>query len=89
MANVIRDEKDAVWPCEEKNNLLADIGKPLNKLTEDEWDILLEHSANCEICKQNDKVADSIINRDMRNAASGLAEEMEKNPFLKGLKRTN
>jgi len=89
MAKVIKIEEIVTWPCEEKKQLLAVIGKPVNELTEDEWDILLKHCESCETCKQNGKVADFIIGRDMRNTLAGLADEMEKKFSLKKHTITN
>jgi len=89
MANAIKENEPFVWPCEEKNKLFKSLGKSIKDLTEHEWDTLLEHSAGCEICRQNDKVADFVMNRDMHETLEGLAEEMERIPLLKGLKRTN
>jgi len=54
--------------CSKKNDLIRAIGKPYDRFTEDEWDMLIDHTENCPICIQNSKIAEEIINSGLRDA---------------------
>ena len=76
MVRKIKEEDTVVWQCEVRTQLLSKIGKQLDELTEDEWDILLAHSRGCKICQLNHQVAKVIIEEGLPEVLAEL--ELEK-----------
>lgn len=51
--------------CNAIKDILEIIGKPLEELSEDDWDLILQHEQCCSTCAENNHKAQKVIDEQL------------------------